>query len=184
MGVFPVLPVLPPAVVREFSRRSRWPGRRNRRRKCESPHGFALRSAAGLSRIPRTGGRLPLGVRASVLGLAGLSGCPRTAGNVLADVRAPVFGLRPLRVSTHGRRQPLGVRAPVLGRRSREEGGDELEGKRDDEVSEVGRAKREHALGGLTRPGAVTPVGSPAQSESGASRRQRRTRVTKLVGRV
>jgi len=74
---------------------------------------------------------LPLGVRASVLGLAGLSGCPRTAGNVLADVRAPVFGLGPLRGYTHGRRQPLGVRAPVIGRRRREEGGEELEGKRD-----------------------------------------------------
>ena len=63
----------------------------------ESPLGFALRGATGLSRVPRTGSVLLPGVRASVLGLAGLSGYPRTAGNVPTDVRAPVFGLWPLR---------------------------------------------------------------------------------------
>jgi len=105
-------------------------------------------------------------------GPAGLSGCPRTDGDVPSGARAPVLGLRPRGVSTHGRQRPSDVRAPVLGRSSREEGGEEREGEKDeahDVQEQPGGASSSVCLG------AVTPVKSPTRR---ATRDERANRVS------
>jgi len=83
-----------------------------------------VRSEVGLSRVPRTGGGVPPGVRASVLGSTGLSGYPRTAGDVPTDVRAPVVGLSAsqglhARAAAAARRQSPGLRRDDDRRRRR-----------------------------------------------------------------
>ena len=120
----------------------------------EPPRVRPLLCKVGLSRFPRTGGDMPPGVRASVLGSTGLSGYPRTAGDVPTDVRALVVGLSAsqglhARAAAAARRQSPGRRRT----KSAEKVTKSARAKRTDKISDEASVLQGDPRGVTGRPG-------------------------------